>query len=136
MKLKITLLAFVLTLPVSGALAQTRTYLVHFDGSCMGMTLHITNGLNVVGNSVGCGDTKRAYVGKIEPGDVASIHSTDSATQLVTLNYKVGLRDKTWVLTETLDGKTEEIGNGFWTKRGPVVEVEDVPAIAGPATKK
>ena len=90
MKLKITLLAFVLTLPVSGALAQTRTYLVHFDGSCMGMTLHITNGLNVVGNSVGCGDTKRAYVGKIEPGDVASIHSTDSATQLVTLNYKVG----------------------------------------------
>jgi hypothetical protein len=102
----------------------------------MGMTLHVTNGLNVVGNSVGCGDTKRAYVGKIEEGNVASMHSTDSATELVTLNYRIGLRDNTWVLTETLDGKTEQIGNGYWTKRGPVVEVEEVPQAAGPGTKK
>jgi hypothetical protein len=136
MNLKTTLLALVFALPATGALAQSRTYLVHFDGSCMGMTLHITNGLNVVGNSVGCGDTKRAYVGKIETGDVANVHSTDAATELVTLNYKIGLRDNTWVLSETLDGKTEEIGNGYWTKRGPVVEVEDVPAVAGPTSKK
>jgi len=136
MKLKTMLFALVFGLPASGALAQSRTYLVHFDGSCMGMTLHITNGLNVVGNSVGCGDTKRAYVGKIETGDVANVHSTDAATELVTLNYKIGLRDNTWVLSETLDGKTEEIGNGYWTKRGPVVEVQDVPAVTGPTSKK
>jgi hypothetical protein len=129
---KISALAAVLTLSASGAFAQSRTYLVHFDGSCMGMTLHITNGLNVVGDSVGCGDTKKAYVGKIDPGDVANVHSVDAATQLVTLNYRIGLRDNSWVLYETLDGKTEEIGNGYWTKRGPTVEVKDVPAINAP----
>jgi hypothetical protein len=132
MNIKGSVLAGAVVLAATSASAQTRTYLVHFDGSCMGMTLHITNGLNVAGNSVGCGDTKRAYVGRIDPGDVANVHSTNAATELVTLNYKIGLRDNTWVLSETLDGKTEEIGNGFWTKRGPVVEVQDVPVVGAP----
>jgi len=127
-----SMVAAAIALTATGASAQTRTYLVHFDGSCMGMTLHITNGLNVAGNSVGCGDTKRAYVGTIDAGNVANIHSTNAATELVTLNYKIGLRDNTWVLSQTLDGKTEDIGNGFWTKRGPVVEVQDVPAVTAP----
>ncbi len=132
MTLKTLLLATALTVCATGSFAQTRNYQVHFDGSCMGMTLHITNGLNVAGNSVGCGDTKRAYVGTIDAGNVANIHSTNAATELVTLNYKIGLRDNTWVLSQTLDGKTEDIGNGFWTKRGPVVEVQDVPAVTAP----
>ena len=136
MTLKTAALAGALTLCASGAFAQTRNYLVHFDGSCMGMTLHVTNGLNVAGNSVGCGDTKRGYVGRIDQGNVANVHSTDAATELVTLNYRIGLRDKTWVLYEVLDGKTEQIGDGFWTKRGPVVEVQDVPGVADkPAVK-
>ncbi len=118
-------------LTATHAQAQTRTYLVHFDGSCMGMTLHITNGLNVVGNSVGCNDTKKAYTGKIDEGNVANVVSDKDSSDLVTLNYKIGLRDNTWVLYETLDGKTEEIGNGVWTKRGPTVEVNSVP-IAPP----
>ena len=120
-------------LTATGAQAQTRTYLVHFDGSCMGMTLHITNGLNVVGNSVGCNDTKKAYTGKIEEGNVANVVSDKDSSNLVTLNYKIGLRDNSWVLYETLDGKTEEIGNGVWTKRGPTVEVNSVPI--GPPAK-
>jgi hypothetical protein len=132
MTLKTLLLATALTVCATGSFAQTRNYQVHFDGSCMGMTLHITNGLNVVGDSVGCGDTKRAYVGRIDPGDVANVHSTNAATELVTLNYKIGLRDNTWVLSETLDGKTEEIGNGYWTKQGPVVEVKDIPNLPPP----
>ncbi len=93
----------------------------------MGMTLHITNGLNVLGNSVGCNDTKKAYTGKIEEGNVANVVSDKDSSNLLTLNYKIGLRDNTWVLYETLDGKTEEIGNGVWTKRGPTVEVNSVP---------
>ena len=129
MTLKTLLLATALTVCATGSFAQTRNYQVHFDGSCMGMTLHITNGLNVVGNSVGCNDTKKAYTGKIDEGNVANVVSDKDSSDLVTLNYKIGLRDNTWVLTETLDGKTEQIGNGYWTKRGPVVEVEEVTPV-------
>jgi hypothetical protein len=133
MKIKTGLLAAGLMtgamLGMTSAQAQSRKYLVHFDGSCMGMTLHITNGLNVVGNSVGCNDTKKAYTGTIEQGDVANVVSDKDSSDLVKLNYKIGLRDNTWVLYETLDGKTEEIGNGVWTKRGPTVEVNSVPIV-------
>lgn len=111
----------------AGAMAQTRTYLIHFDGSCQGMRLHITQGLNVKGNTIGCGETKRAYVGKIEEGDVASVHNVNPEEDLVKLNYVISLRKQTWVLYETFDGKTEEIGNGYWTKKGPEVTVESVP---------
>ena len=125
MYMRVALVAPMLVCAATAANAQTRTYLVHFDGSCMGMTLHITNGLNVAGNSVGCNDTKKAYSGKIEEGNIANITS-DKGSDLVTLNYRIGLRDKTWVLYETLDGKTEEIGSGYWTKRGPTVEVRSI----------
>ncbi len=137
MTIRTRLLIGVCCLAPTGAMAQTRTYLIHFDGSCSGMTLHVTNGINVVGNTVGCGDTKRAYSGKVGVGDVASMTSTgekasmDDPSQVVKLNYVIGIRDKTWVLYETLDGKTEEIGNGFWTKRGPEVSVEALPAKPG-----
>ncbi len=126
MKTPTIVLAAGLSLAASGACAQTRTVLVHFDGSCMGMTLKIYNYHNINAESVGCGDTKRAYIGTIQPGDKASITSTNEAQDLVKLNYVIGLKNQTWVLYETLDGKTEEIGNGFWTKRGPVVTVEDM----------
>ena len=142
MILKIPLCAAALTLASGSAFGQTRTYLIHFDGSCSGMTLHVTNGLNIVGNSVGCGDTKRAYVGTIGPGDVASVTSTgqkasvDDPSEVVKLNYVIGIRDKSWVLYETLDGKTEQIGNGYWTKRGPTVTVEDLPATTAAPPEK
>lgn len=120
-------LAASLCLLGAGARAQTRTYLIHFDGSCLGMTLHVTNGFNIKGNSVGCGETKRAYVGKMKEGEVADVNNVNSAEDLVKLNYVISMRKHSWVLYETLDGQTEEIGNGFWTKRGPEVTVESAP---------
>ena len=111
----------------TGACAQTRTYLIHFDGSCQGMRLHVTNGYNVKGNTIGCGETKRAYTGTIKEGDVADINNVNANEDLVKLNYVISLRKQSWVLYETLDGKTEEIGNGYWTKKGPDVTVEGIP---------
>ncbi len=132
MNAKIAVLAATFSLAATGAFAQTKTYLVHFDGSCLGMRLKIFNGYNVHGNTIGCGETKRLYVGTIKQGDVADVNNVNSAEDLVKLNYVIGLRNHTWVLYETLDGKTEEIGNGFWTKQGPEVTVESVPGVTPP----
>jgi hypothetical protein len=125
MILKIPLCAAALTLASGSAFGQTRTYLIHFDGSCSGMTLHVTNGLNIVGNSVGCGDTKRAYVGTIGPGNVASVTSTgqkasvDDPSEVVKLNYVIRIRDKSWVLYRRWTARPSRSATAIGPSGGP-----------------
>ncbi len=128
MKNTFALLAASLALAATGAAAQTRTYRIHFDGSCAGLTLHVTNYRDVVAQTVGCGDAGKIFMGRIGRDNIAHIVSADAADAGPRLNYAIGLKDQTWALTKTEAGKMAALGDGKWTKQQEIVPVEDVAA--------
>jgi hypothetical protein len=109
-----------------------KIYNFSFDGFCDGMTLTVTSGLYVVGQSTGCfaGGIEEGLIGGIQTADPEAgtkarvlIISSNNFGAGTTATYVINLLAKTWADYVTRDGVTQfENASGTLTFERPAAE--------------